>query len=383
MLTVFAAAMVMALMVVAMAVPVFAGGGDDEEDNDNESANGGATRNGQIAFRRWFDPDQTKSALFVMNPDGSHVHQITHPPKGWRDDAPVWSPDGKRIAFYRQRFDESMSRIMVLNVDTGDVREVTHCGPNQGQPKQGPPGRCESDFDPAFSPDGHSIAFRRIIGPDKECCRIEGIWIIGLDGSDPHQVTNVDPKLPEAYSDFGPAFSPNGKMLVFDREQRKKAPKLVKLGEEEPYYHAVFVQSLDSSGSTEDAHQITPWKANCQDHPEYSPDGKLVLFRCLPKGEQGPSNLYWVHPNGTGLHQLTQAAAQKQTYWYGGSSFSPSFSEGEGWIAVGRAPGYGKRGNADVFRVRIEDGELVRKVNLTKSTIWDSNPSWGTHPPVG
>jgi hypothetical protein len=108
-----------------------------------------------------------------------------------------------------------------------------------------------------------------------------------------------------------------------------------------------------------------------------------VLFRCLPKGEEGPSNLYWVHPDGTGLHQLTQAAAQKQTYWYGGSSFSPSFSEVEGWIAVGRVPGYGKRGNADVFRVRIEDGEVVRKVNLTKSTIWDSNPSWGIHPPVG
>jgi len=33
--------------------------------------------------------------------------------------------------------------------------------------------------------------------------------------------------------------------------------------------------------------------------------------------------------------------------------------------------------------VLIEDGDVVRKVNLTKSTIWDSNPNWGTHPPVG
>jgi Tol biopolymer transport system component len=129
-----------------------------------------------------------------------------------------------------------------------------------------------------------------------------GIFIIGLDGSDPHQVTNVDPKLPEAYSDSGSAFSPNGKKLVFDREHRKKAPKLVNLGEEEPYYHAVFVQSLHSSGSPQAARQITPWKANCQDHPEYSPDGKLVLFRCLPEGEEGPSNLYWVRPDATGLH---------------------------------------------------------------------------------
>src|SRR5215217_8826555 len=353
----------------------------------NKSESGGtASTNGQIVFRRYFDPDQNKAALFAMNPDGSHVSQITHPPKGWRDDVPEWSPDGTKVTFYRQRIDEMMSRIMVFNTKTGDVREVTHCGPDQGWTKEHPPPSsghyCGSDFDPAFSPDGQSIAFRRELG-EKECCRIEGIWIIGLDGRHPHQVTNVDPKLPESYSDSGPGFSPNGKTLVIDREQRKKAPKLVKLGDEEPYYHAVFVQSLHSSGSPEDAHQITPWKLNCQDHPEFSPDGKLVLFRCLPEGEQGHSNLYWVHPDGTGIHQLTQAAAQKQTYWYGGSSFSPSFSEGEGWIAVGRAPGYGKKGNADVFRVRIEDGEVVRSVNLTKSGKWDSNPSWGTHPPVG
>ena len=56
-LRVFTAAMVMALMMVAMAVPVFAGGQDDDEENDNESANGDASRNGQIAFRRYFDPD--------------------------------------------------------------------------------------------------------------------------------------------------------------------------------------------------------------------------------------------------------------------------------------------------------------------------------------
>ena len=80
MLFVITPAMLMALVVVAMALPALAGGGDDDEDNDNESANGGATRNGQIVFRRYFDPDQTKGALFVMNPDGSHIRQITHPP---------------------------------------------------------------------------------------------------------------------------------------------------------------------------------------------------------------------------------------------------------------------------------------------------------------
>jgi Tol biopolymer transport system component len=359
------AQMVLAVLVVgAVALALSACGGGGEENKKSETG-GSAATNGQIAFRRYLDPDQTKAALFAMNPDGSHVRQIMHPPEGWRDDDPVWSPDGTKVAFYRQRIDESMSRIMVLNPETGDVREVTHCGPDQGQPKQGPPGRCESDFYPNFSPDGDSISFRRILGPDEDCCRVEGIFIVGLDGSDPHQVTNVDPKLPEAFSDWGSAFSPDGKRLVFDRSR---------VADER---HAVFVQPI---GSPQDARQITPWKMNCQDHPEFSPDGKLVLFRCLPEGEDGPSDLYWVHPDGTGLHQLTHASADKQ---YGGSSFSPSFSEGEGWITGSRAPGYGDEGNADVFRLLINDGDVVRELNLTKSTIWDSNPNWGSHQPVG
>src|ERR687890_1336945 len=140
-LTVFTAEMVMALVMVAMAVPVFAGSADDDEDNDNES--GGSTRNGQIVFRRYFDPDQTKGAIFTMNPDGSHIRQITHPPKGWLDNLPAWSPDGKRIAFQRLKTDTGAIRIMVVNPDTGNTRTVVPCT-----------GRCLYAIDPEFSPDG-------------------------------------------------------------------------------------------------------------------------------------------------------------------------------------------------------------------------------------
>ena len=335
--------LVAVLVVVGLVLALGACGGGDQ---------GGGARavtDHQIVFRRWFDPGQTKGAIFSMNLDGSHLRQITHPPKDRLDDQPAVSPDGQRVAFERKNpYDDSTDRIKVLNLKTGDTREVTPCT-----------GQCWADDSPAFSPDGHSLAYHRITHD------LEGIWVVGLDGSDPHQVTNVDPKPPAAFRDVSSAFSPDGKMLVFER---------VHLEDER---FAVFVEPIDSSGSPEDARQITPWKMNCQDHPEFSPDGKLVLFRCLPKGEEGPSNLYWVHPDGTGLHALTHSPAGTKTYL--GSSFSPSFAAGEGWIVVGRQPGYGIMDNADVFRVRIEDGEVVSSENLTKSGIWDSFPVWSQH----
>ena len=59
-----------------------------------------------------------------MYPNGTHIRQITHPPEGFSDDSPVWSPDGTKVAFHRQATDESTSRIMVLNTKTGDARQV-------------------------------------------------------------------------------------------------------------------------------------------------------------------------------------------------------------------------------------------------------------------
>jgi Tol biopolymer transport system component len=366
-LATMSATMVVALMMVAMAVPVFAGGAGDDDDNDNESASGGSTRNGQIVFRRYFNAEQTKGALFTMNPDGSHVRQITHPPKGWKDNVPAWSPDGKRITFERFKSDESTSRVMVVNPDTANTRAVVPCGP-----------RCVYAFDPEFSPDGDSIAYSRSVGPfvPKGEPRKTPVWklysaifIVGLDGKNSHQVSST-PKRHKgqmATDTSDPVISPNGKMLTFVRTNFQK----------ENDRSAVFVQPI---GSPEDAHRITPWKLNSQDRARFSPDGKLILFRSEPEGEEGPSNLYWLHPDGTGLHALTHAPATKQ---YFGSSFSPSFHKGEGWIVVGRTGGYGKDGNADVFRILIEDGRVVRSVNLTKSALWDSAVDWGTHPPVG
>jgi hypothetical protein len=144
--------MVVLMALIALALSACGGG---QEANKKSATGGTAATNGQIAFRRYFNPDQTKGALFTMNPDGSHVRQITHPPKDLpQDDAPVWSPDGERIAFHRETIDHDRGRIMIVDPETGDTREVTRCT-----------GRCIWDLHPAFSPDGDSLAFHRLVGP--------------------------------------------------------------------------------------------------------------------------------------------------------------------------------------------------------------------------
>ena len=360
-LAVLTAAMVTALMMVTSALPVSADGGpDDEQRSERESS--GTSTNGQIVFRRYFNAEQTKGALFVVDPDGSDVRRITFPPDGWRDNVPAWSPDGEKIVFERFKTDESTSRVMVVNPDTGDTRAVVPC---TGE-------RCVYAIDPYFSPDGQSIAYARTVAPPNaqnppEWTIYSAIFIVGLDGSNARQVSST-PKRRQgllAPETSDPTFSPDGKVLAFIRTRYSPEEN-----------SAVFVQPIDSP---EDAQRITPWRMNCQDRPTFSPDGKRLLFRCMPQGEDGPSNLYWVHPDGTGLRQLTIAPADRQ---YLGSSFSPSFRNGKGWITAGRTGGFGADGNADVFGILIRDGKVARMVNLTKSEKWDSGPGWSVHPSV-
>ena len=103
-----------------------------------------------------------------------------------------------------------------------------------------------------------------------------------------------------------------------------------------------------------------------------------MLFSCEPEGE-AIEELYWVHPNGTGLYRLTYAPDDVH---YEGSSFSPEF-KGWGDIVAARWPASGLYDNSDVFRMHIEASDVQSEVtvNLTKSQHLDDAPRWGTYPP--
>ena len=185
------AARVMALMVVAMALPVVAVAGGQGADEEDARVSGSSGGNGQIVFRRYFDAEQTEGALFVMNPDGSHVRQITHPPEGWRDNVPAWSPEERgssssASSLTRARVGScSSTPALAISAPSCRARGSGACTPSTVLLTRWPFPCLRSYGRPARPPD------------PPEWQLYSAIFVVGLDGSDPHQVSST----PEIHRD--------------------------------------------------------------------------------------------------------------------------------------------------------------------------------------
>lgn len=128
-------------------------GMDDETLFDMESlSNPAISPDGStIVFTRsWVDKvkDQQRSNLWIVNGDGQRLRELT--PGNWRDSAPAWSPDGKRIAFLSDR--DGTTQIHVMWADTREVAQLT-----RGQ---------KSPSDLKWSPDGTKLGFTMSVPDD-------------------------------------------------------------------------------------------------------------------------------------------------------------------------------------------------------------------------
>ena len=85
--------------------------------------------------------DRSSSNLWIVDAKGLRVRELTH--GNWRDFSPVWSPDGKKIAFLSDR--DGTTQIHVLWLDTREVAQLTHL--------ERAPGNLR------WSPDGKTIAY--------------------------------------------------------------------------------------------------------------------------------------------------------------------------------------------------------------------------------
>jgi Tol biopolymer transport system component len=299
-------------------------------------------KNGQIAFRRYLGPNRTKGAIFIASPDGTGERQLTTAPAKASDDFPDVSADGRLVAFQRCR---NACGVYVVNADGTGLRRVDRGG---CRGVRLPPG-CTDNSNPAISPDGTEIAFARAFGRIRHD-QIDhvGIYRMRLDGTGVRRVSLPATRTAE---DVEPQWSPDGRQIVFVRHNITARPR---------NKQAVMVVNADGTG----LRRVTAYALKAGDGPDWSPDGIQILFRSPETEDFTHCNIWSIHPDGSGLRQITHAAPQTKIY---SASFSPDGTA----ITFGMT---GLKAQADVWRINL-DGSAQAPV--TRTPQWDSAPDWG------
>jgi Tol biopolymer transport system component len=303
--------------------------------------------NGRIAFRRYADAAKTSGAVFTINPDGTGISQVTHPPAGYVDEQPNWAPDGKRLVFCRIKA-TGLCTITIVNADGTGLRRVT-------RPCDALPPKCVDRYQPSFTPDGRHIVYTRAYGKIKQFkagvmeIQHSAVATMGVDG----RGERVIYRFPDYAGDVEYAeASPNGRRVAFERANGPTGKN--KGG------HAVFVVKIDGSG----LRQLTPWKLAAGNGPDWAPDGSRILLRSNEGLDETHSQYYTVRPDGTQLKQLTN-------FDVGTKLFKATYSPDGTQIVFGKGDAE-KRG--DLWAMNA-DG--TNQHPILDAPEWDSAATWG------
>jgi Tol biopolymer transport system component len=259
----------------------------------------------QIAFvsNRQAADHTAYQEIYVMSIDGAKVRQLTSAsqvssgPKAAYE--PAWSPDGRQIVF--RRGEGAKADLWVLDIATGHLTRLLTAY------EKGPAGY---DAQPSWSPDGSEIAFVKGFG------RAADIWVYHLDG--PHQGESMPVIHALNVAESSPSWSPDGSQIVYSRGDQAAGGAIWVARADGSDQRPLSVPSPDAEG-----------KVYSDLAPRFSPDGRQIVFESTrdgmlakpdtsttegeckdDEGEEAPSGaveIFTMNADGSHLTRLTAA----------------------------------------------------------------------------
>jgi Tol biopolymer transport system component/DNA-binding winged helix-turn-helix (wHTH) protein len=279
----------------------------------------------------------------------------------WYDGRLSWSPDGKLLAFSdRASRNEPASSIFLLLLDLQEVRTLT----------SSPPGS-RGDFNPQFSPDGQTLAFNR--GSQG----VQSIYTVPVSRGGKERLICAN------CGYWGLAWPPDGRDIVFGNagwfanagwlwkvSLRGGEPERLQFAQDgvEPSIRGnrlvyvrqmanlnIWRRKLNSLSASPPDRFIS--STRMEGGPQFSPDGTKIAFEST---RSGAYEVWMCRSDGSGLVQLTH---------FNSVSGTPRWSpDGRQIVFDSRAAG-----NADIY-VMDTDGGSPRR--FTSEPSRETVPSW-------